>query len=117
VLLVCAKCVGVLISSSGDGVRRPAFFFKSHFILIYFDRFLLHAFRMTASAVVRALQSFVALCVGWTGCAPLNAPYVVYTDERGQVTSAACRTLAAHLPHLPRRTAPPAATLPTHGAY
>lgn len=46
---------------------------------------------MTASAVDRIAKTFVAFCIGmeWKGCAPPNAPYVVYTDERGQVTCAA----------------------------
>lgn len=46
-----------------------------------------------------ALHSFVLFVSGRTGCAPPNAPYVVYTDERGQVTCAACRIA-------PHRTAP-----------
>lgn len=41
-----------------------------------------------ASAAVRIRICFVALCsvAGVAGCAPANAPYVEYTDERGQVT-------------------------------
>lgn len=85
-------CAGVFISSgAGAASVAPAVFFRSHLLSIYFKRFLLHAFRMTLRLRLHCnlLSLFVS---GRTGCAPPNAPYVVYTDERGQVTCAACRT-------------------------
>lgn len=89
---MCAQCAGVFISrvAVATGVAS-VFFFRSHFFL-----FILNAFCYMPSEwplrLSSALQSFVLFVSGRTGCAPPNAPYVVYTDERGQVTSAACRT-------------------------
>lgn len=57
---------------------------------------------MIASAVVRITNVLLLYVSDRTGCTPPNAPYVVYTDERGQVTCAACLPapppLASHLP-------------------
>lgn len=90
-LLVCAKCAGVFISRAAELTSvAPAFSFKSHFFLFIFNAFCY----MPSEWPLRlssALQSFVAFCFGRTGCAPPNAPYVEYTDERGQVTSARAR--------------------------
>lgn len=54
---------------------------------------------MAASAVGHIANLLSLFVLGGTGCAPPNAPYVVYTDERGQVTCAACvhRLTPAHL--------------------
>lgn len=75
----------------------PPLFLSVALLSIYFERFLLHAFRMTASAVVR-IAIFCAFCVGPDRlCATQRALCGVHRRTR---TGNECRVPHTRLPFL-----------------
>lgn len=94
---MCSLCAGVLDSSREGDTRRSRVFLLSRTSFYLFDSLSVTCLPNDRFGCRPHCKSFVAFCYGRSGCAPANAPYVVYTDERGQVTSAACRVTARPL--------------------
>lgn len=100
---MCAKCASSWPRSRRASLSRFLLSRTSFYLFLTLSVTCLPNDRFGCRPHCNLLSLFVS---GRTGCAPPNAPYVEYTDERGQVTSAACPR------HVPPRHDPPRPATP-----